>query len=270
MSSFFLFFIFILQLCHTHPFFINNKMLSLYRNLKKNVPRSYDPLDNKKLIISTPAGLHGFYLFGVSTYIKKHYNLTNYIYSGASAGSWNSLFLSFRGNDTAFIEKALNPSVYNVSTILQIEKNMKHMILENYNETDFDLDKIHFGVSILAFPLRLKLKIYSGFLTLEDAINACIASSHIPFITGGPIHIYRRRISIDGGIFSYPYLKYIRPEIIINPTMWNSSLTKPGNSSIINFFQIHSTSSNVSELFEAGYNDSKANKEYLDSIFMNY
>ena len=62
-------------------------MLSLYRNLKKNVPRSYDPLDNKKLIISTPAGLHGFYLFGVSTYIKEHYNLTNYIYSVASSGS---------------------------------------------------------------------------------------------------------------------------------------------------------------------------------------
>jgi hypothetical protein len=45
--------------------------------MKPNVPPSYDPLEKQKLIISAPAGLHGFYLFGVSAFIKENYNLTN-------------------------------------------------------------------------------------------------------------------------------------------------------------------------------------------------
>ena len=266
MQTFLLLFLF-LHFCNTQSFFINNNMLSMYRKLKKNVPVSYDPLDNKKLIVSTPAGLHGFYLMGISSYIKEHYNLTDYIFSGASAGSWNSLFLAFQGNNTEFIQRILDPQIYNVSTILQIEKNIKNSILTHYNSSDFDLSRINIGVSTLTFPFRVKLRIYNEFDTLEDSLNACIASSHIPFITGGLVHIYRKRLTFDGGLFSYPYVKYIRPSLFIMPSLWNSSLTN-SNCSLRNFMNSHSTKVNVSELFEAGYNDSLQNKAYLDEIFL--
>ena len=51
---------------------------------------------NKKLIIITPGGLKGFYVLGICSYIKENYNISDYVFSGASAGSWNSLFLSYK------------------------------------------------------------------------------------------------------------------------------------------------------------------------------
>lgn len=268
MSSYFILIFIFLHFCSSETFFIHNKFLTLYRKMKQNLPPSYDPLEKQKLIISAPAGLHGFYLFGVSAFIKENYNLTNYIFSGASAGSWNSLFLSFKGNDTEFIEHVLTPSVYNVTTLLQIEKNMKNSLLEHYKENDFDLHKLYLGVSVVSFPFRVQLKIYDNFKSLKDTLDGCIASSHIPFITGGLIHIYKNRISIDGGLFSYPYIKFIRPEFIIEPNVWNSSLTKQTNCSLKMFFQSHTVNNNITQLFEAGYNDSLRNKAYLDEIFL--
>ena len=82
-------------------FNIRNSMLTLYRNKKKEKEKFTDFnhifKDNpSKLIISTPGGLFGFYFMGVSSFLKDNYNLTNYIFSGASAGAWNSLFLSLK------------------------------------------------------------------------------------------------------------------------------------------------------------------------------
>ena len=54
-------------------------------------------LDNE-LIVLTPAGANGFYNLGICYYLKKNYDLTKYIFSGASAGAWNSLFLAFKGD----------------------------------------------------------------------------------------------------------------------------------------------------------------------------
>ena len=51
-------------------------------------------LNDKKIINIYPAGLRGFYEMGVCIYIKEKYNIDNYVFSGASAGSWNSLYLS--------------------------------------------------------------------------------------------------------------------------------------------------------------------------------
>ena len=56
----------------------------------------YESIQDKKLITITPGGLQGFYVLGICTYIKENYDLSNYVFSGASAGSWNSLFLSYK------------------------------------------------------------------------------------------------------------------------------------------------------------------------------
>ena len=77
---------------------------------------------------------------------------------------------------------------------------MKSVILKNYKDDSFDLDKLYLGVTVLD-KSEIKLCIYNDFNDLEDAVDCCIASSHIPLITGGLIHIYKKRICFDGGFF---------------------------------------------------------------------
>ena len=250
--------------------------------MKKNVPSKYDPCQKERLIISTPAGLHGFYLFGVSSFIKENYNISDYVFSGASAGSWNSLFLSFKGNDTEFIEGILSPHIYNVTNVLQIEKNMKQHILENYEECDFDICKLNFGITIFKLPLRLKLKIYDSFDSLEDVLNACIASSHIPLVSGKFINYYRDKISLDGGFLKEPYLKTIEPSLHITPNIWKTNETYIGlNFKLCDMIKnneyqllikqlkgfLNVTKINPSELYLEGYFDTLENKTTLDKIF---
>ncbi len=249
-------------------FIFNTQLLSVYRKIVKNHPPQFDPFEHRKLIITTPGGLNGFYLLGINSYIKQNYNLTNFVFSGASAGAWNSLFLSHKGNDSQFLETIFHPSIYNVTSIYQIEKNIKFAILNNYNTTDFDLNKIYIGVGTLTPRSFFKLVIYNDFFNLEDILDCCIASSHIPFITGGIFHFYRKKISFDGGIYSYPYLTSINPSLMVNPSLWNSSLMFSSNCTLINILNTGNTSVDVNELFSLGYNDSLANKGILDSIFL--
>ncbi len=215
---------------------IRNSMLTLYRNKKKEKEKFTDFnhifKDNpSKLIISTPGGLFGFYFMGVSSFLKDNYDLSNYIFSGASAGAWNSLFLSLKADDKPFIDEMLKTDIKNTKSILKLEKKMKSLILKNYNESDFDLDKLYLGVTVLQ-RTQIKLCVYSDFTSLEDAIDCCIASSHIPFVTGGPFHLYRKRLSFDGGFFSYPYINITTPSLIIEQGIWDKPKEQDTNSNM--------------------------------------
>ena len=258
---------------------IRNSMLTLYRNKKKEKEKFTDFnhifKDNpSKLIISTPGGLFGFYFMGVSSFLKDNYDLSNYIFSGASAGAWNSLFLSLKADDKPFIDEMLKTDIKNTRSILKLEKKMKSLILKNYNENDFDLDKLYLGVTVLQ-RTQIKLCVYSDFTSLEDAIDCCIASSHIPFVTGGPFHLYRKRLSFDGGFFSYPYINITTPSLIIEQGIWDKPKEQDTNSnmtviscSMESLFNLNNINFTLSELYYAGYNDSKKNKMTLDKIFL--
>ena len=50
-------------------------------------------IKGKKLISISPGGLKGFYELGILSFIKENYDMENYIFSGASAGSWCSLLM---------------------------------------------------------------------------------------------------------------------------------------------------------------------------------
>ena len=258
---------------------IRNSMLTLYRNKKKEKEKFTDFnhifKDNpSKLIISTPGGLFGFYFMGVSSFLKDNYDLSNYIFSGASAGAWNSLFLSLKADDKPFIDEMLKTDIKNTRSILKLEKKMKSLILKNYNESDFDLDKLYLGVTVLQ-RTQIKLCVYSDFTSLEDAVDCCIASSHIPFVTGGPFHLYRKRLSFDGGFFSYPYINITTPSLIIEQGIWDKPKEQDTNSnmtviscSMESLFNLNNINFTLSELYYAGYNDSKKNKMTLDKIFL--
>ena len=249
--------------------FKNNKIhCSSQVNLYIN---NNDFLKNKKLITISPGGFKGFYLFGITTYIKENYNTDNLIYSGASAGAWNALFMCYKGDPLKFVLNLLNSDIKKAKSINEVEYFMKYKILSKYTIDDFDLEKLFIGVTTFTNFLP-QINIFSDFETLEDAINCCIASSHIPFITGGFTNKYHNMFTFDGGFSNYPYLDMERL-IHITPSMWNVIDTQPTNtvksfiktvSEFGDFFSL--SKNNLLELFDDGYHDAKKNKDYLDKL----
>tara|TARA_B110000858_G_C17725567_1_gene437487 strand:- start:285 stop:1001 length:717 start_codon:yes stop_codon:yes gene_type:complete len=221
---------------------------------------------SKKLIIIRPGGLKGFQTLGISSYIKKNYNLEECIYSGASSGAWNALFMCFKGEDQEFLDKVF--TIGHQKNVLGLETKIKDLLLSSYDDSDFDLDKLNIGISVLT-KYGFKLKIVSEFDDLEDAINACMASSHIPLVTGGLFKVYKKRIVLDGGWFPYPFLKTMEPQLDIFPEMWeNTSKVRKKESLlqiILKLLQINKTS--FKQYFERGYNDADLNKFLLDKTF---
>ena len=55
--------------------------------------------DANRVLSIRAGGLKGFYMFGICKYIKENHNLDNVSMFGASAGAWNSLFLSEKINN---------------------------------------------------------------------------------------------------------------------------------------------------------------------------
>ncbi len=260
--------LFLSYLLSCNSFFMYNTFFSIYKKFRLNYDNGEYKIKQKpkSLIVSTPGGLHGFYLLGVSSYIKENYDLTNYIYTGASAGAWNSLFLSFTGNKTEFIDSLLYDNINNVTSMYQLEQTLKETILQKYTNNDFQLDRISIGVTVLRKWFNFKLVIYNDFETIDDVLNCCIASSHIPFITGGLIHRYRGRVTFDGGFFKYPYLNTTVPVLTISPSMWNNSFQP--DMSVHDYMYSNDLRFNLTNLYLQGYYDSQKNKKHLDNIFL--
>lgn len=261
-------FLLFFTISNSYAFLLNN-IFTFFRNRNQKTIQLKCPLhNNQKLIILTPGGLHGFYTLGVSSYIKQHYNLTNYVFSGSSAGSWNSLFLSYQGDQNItqnMLQLITNIEQKNYS-LFQMQKTMKSFLLHNFNSTDFNFNITTIGVTTFSPTLRLQLKLYNQFYDLEDFINSCMASSHIPFISGRIFFFYRKILSIDGGFSKYPYQKYPIPSLVISPDMWNSSFTN-SSGPLGSLTLSKNKHINYTMLYIQGYNDTQNNKHILDSIF---
>lgn len=239
-----------------------------------------DFFEDKELITISPGGFKGFYLLGILSYIKEHYDTERFIYSGASAGSWNSLFMCYNGNPKEFIYDLLDGIILNTKSIIELQYFMKYKILAKYSTTDFDLKRLFIGVSKIN-GLALSSHIFTEFKSLEDAIDCCMASSHIPLITGGLTNKYNNMFSLDGGLSDYPYLD-MKSKLHIYPNMWKHAhiisniQDKPPEGfftkiakSILQFSDFFSIKkNNPLKLFDDGYQDAKMNRDYLDSIFL--
>jgi hypothetical protein len=262
-----------------------------------------DIYTNKKLISISPGGLKGFYLLGISTFIKETYNLDNYVFSGASAGAWNALYMTYKGNPREFIKKVLDENTNKAKTVIDVKNIVKENIVKNYNNDDFDLDHLFIGVKTFAGT-----SIYSNFENVEDAVDCCIASSHIPFVTGGMMNVYHNKYSFDGGFSDHPYVKI--PSVLhITPNIWlkneldeygnrvvhkgdifhikndkdtNKDINKDTNKNNDNkkessklCFNIHEYTTlfsrskyDLKKTYENGYNDTKENRSKLDNLFL--
>lgn len=257
---------------------ITSKNNNVYCNSEAELYiKQNDFLTNKKLITISPGGFKGFYLLGVLTFIKENYNLDNFIFSGASAGSWNSLFMCYKGEPLDFVYNLLDYNIKKATTINELQYFMKYKILSTYKESNFDLQRLFIGVTTFN-KFKPITNIYSDFSDLDDAINCCMASSHIPLITGGITNRYHNMYSFDGGFSSYPYLHKENSVLHVSHTMWAEIKNKDKNKrrsvkgliqSIKHFTEFFSISkNNLLELFDNGYNDAKKNKKYLDEVFI--
>lgn len=273
----------------------------VYQNMHKRVYHKYNYQDfftdnkhdkeNMKLITVSPGGLNGFYMMGIVTFIKDHYDLTNFIFSGASAGAWNAVLFSYKYNASDLINILFddinsasshasllfpltnnNNNKSNKNFILDLENSIKNRILDKFSSADFNLDRLFIGMTTLECN-GLKTHIYNDFENLGDAFDACFASSHIPFLTGNVLLRYKGKYYIDGGFSSYPYFAYMKPILEITPSIWKKLdiYTRPRFSnwgSIEEYTTLFSTDKmNFTQLFLNGYNDALMNKPFLDHIF---
>lgn len=223
----------------------------------------------KKLIVISPAGLKGFYLLGIMSYIKENYDTSDYIFTGASAGAFNALFATYK-HDPIDIVNILDMKniLSSRSSMSDLQKKIKRLLLKNFATSDFDLDKLFIGITGIK-NFKIKTNIYHHFIDLEDAINACIASSNIPFITGNLFHKYNNIYSFDGGFSKYPFLHLIEPTLHITSDIWKRNLSdKRPMLDIINDFTTFFSIENYDfiNLYKKGYNDTQKNKERLDKI----
>lgn len=211
-------------------------------------------LSNKKIVNISPAGLKGFYEMGVCTYIKEHYNTDNYVFSGASAGAWNSLLMSYKGNIVNFKNLIFNIDFDNIKSIYHLQLILKEKLLNNFVSEDFDFKKMFIGVTTFE-QLQFKNYIFTDFDSLEDAIDCIIASSNIPFLTGKLILKYRNKICFDGGFSKDPFIHHPSNNILIHPELYQNILNYE-NINVVDFDLFDVDYKQLIKLFEQGYNDS--------------
>ena len=249
-----------------------------YQQDKQLYFESNEFISDKKVISISPGGLRGFYLLGVLSYIKETYKLDDFVFSGASAGAWNSLFMCYKKDPREFIFKILNSNIVKARNIYDIEYIMKYKLLEMCKDDDFDLRRLFIGVTSVN-KFKIITNIFSDFDNLEDAINCCIASSHIPLVTGGFTNRYHNMYTFDGGFSNYPYLNIKKPVLHVSPSMWKEMKNKDEKPLIMNenfkrikgFYNLVSENKrniNFMKLYDDGYNDAKMNKNMLDEIFL--
>tara|TARA_Y100000992_G_scaffold302069_1_gene274796 strand:- start:7 stop:792 length:786 start_codon:yes stop_codon:yes gene_type:complete len=230
------------------------------------------------VIINKPAGYFGFYTLGVTAFIKKNYNLDNFDFVGTSAGAWNSLYSCYNGNSKVFIKKLLNEvDDLEEPTLYEVQKCLKKSLLEYTTDEDYNLKKLYIGVTVAQKINKLEGVLYNDFESLEDAIDCCIASSHIPLVTGGLINKYKGKISFDGGLINFNNNKLIKDREIlfeINAALWNNNPELNGEiqntspSMLQSALQPEKISFSSINLYNAGWRDSCKNKKALDTIFI--
>lgn len=229
---------------------------------------------NKHLITISPGGCKGFYLAGILTFIKENYNTHDCNFSGASAGAWNALFMCYKGDVTCLIYNILrDTNIVKAKSLNELQYLLKYKLLSNYKTEDFDLTKLFIGVTTIKHFTPV-INIYTDFDDLEDTINCCIASSHIPLVTGRFSNRYKNMFSFDGGFSKNPYLEK-EPLLHISHSMWkNNNSTSPRIAKWNYYFEYFTrfseffllSKNNLLELFDNGYYDAKVNRAYFDNI----
>lgn len=215
-------------------------------------------VSSHKIISISAGGLKGFYMFGICKYIKNHYDLQDFTFYGASAGAWNSLYLSHNLNIDPLDEYLRKLNRRNFKNLFEIEELLtKHFY--SYNENDFDFSRLNICLCVLN-KYYIEKRIINEFDDLHDVLECCKASSHIPYFTSNhPVYFYKNLTAIDGGVFPVPHHNYYTPELFITPNIFKNNYLKK-------YCDIKNL--NIKKLIDLGYQDAKNNKKNLDSVLL--
>ena len=213
------------------------------------------------LITIGPGGLTGFYTLGVASFIKDNYNISQYSFLGASAGSWNALLIACKKPNEAVINDLFSHDIYDqCKTVSQLLYGYKNYVINNYETQDFELDKLYISVSILKYVFIRPMVVYN-FTSIEDAVDGCFFSSYIPTITGDLKFLsYKKPPLLDGGIGRFPP-KDVETYFDIYPSMWGRKFTKKSR------FTCPKDNGYFKYMYDLGYDDSAKNKNELDTYF---
>lgn len=215
-------------------------------------------VSSHKIISISAGGLKGFYMFGICKYIKKHYDLQDFTFYGASAGAWNSLYLSHNLNIDPLDEYLRKLNRRNFKNLFEIEELLtKHFY--SYNENDFDFSRLNICLCVLN-KYYIEKRIINEFDDLHDVLECCKASFDIPYFTSNhPVYFYKNLTAIDGGVFPVPHHNYYTPELFITPNIFKNNYLKK-------YCDIKNL--NIKKLIDMGYQDAKNNKKNLDSVLL--
>lgn len=217
----------------------------------------------EKMILSSPGGLRLSYMMGSVVFIKQNCNLSSFIFSGASAGAWCSLFLCYRHDLQSLLMKIFADllPVRRQFTIFEEMMRMKDIILKHSSTDDYDLERLFVGVLRFDYlGYQTITTIHCHFQDLEDAINCCVASSNIPFVTGKWNQTYQNEIVWDGGFSNYPYLNLFSPSLVLSPHLWKQQ-TIEQFTSMFSFQSLDFLAN-----FWQGYNDAMIHRSVLSSF----
>jgi hypothetical protein len=140
-----------------------------------------------------------------------------------------------------------------------IELLLKNFYMSQYDTADFDLTHMNICIGSVG-RFRLRKFIINDFVDLEDALNCCMASSHIPYVTNNKaFYPYRDMNCVDGGFFSFPHPEHIQPNITIYPDMWKNKEIDQMS---------HMKSLKIPELVYQGYLDADMHKQELDDALL--
>lgn len=215
-------------------------------------------------IIVKPGGVKGYYMTGICKYIRDHYDLKHVNYYGASAGAWNVLYLACKDKkEELFMRQTQELGQFTYRDLYDMEKTMKKRLVKYFTLNDFNVDKINICISKKRNTIPFVSKtIIRDFKDMDDLVETCIASSHLPFIANGDFfYNYRDEKCIDGGFFKKPYTRHdqVKPVFIISPEMWR-------NKKINDINRMYSL--DIHKMLYYGYNDAYEHRHELDEIFI--
>lgn len=243
-------------------FIVNKNLISSNHEIleKNNFNMLKEKILNKKILHIRPAGLYGFYNIGICKIIKQKYNLNEYIYNGASAGSWNSLIMVYKYDHSSLIDSILLKLSNNNNknnNLKNMQKEIKNLILSNCKTSDFEFDKLFISVCVFEDNKFINY-VYTDFASLECAIDCCIASSNIPLITGNFIHKYQNKLSLDGAFLSNIHILNKKPDFTVKNCLFGKKRF---------FISMFDKKHDIIKLYCEGQHDTIENLNYLDKIF---
>ena len=219
---------------------------------------------NNKFISYNPSGIYGFYTLGISSYILENYDTKKYNFIGASSGSWNALISTYKYDHRNFSKNLINQDFFNnISSVDNLQKNMGNYIIDNYKSEDFYLNKLNICISILEGG-KLNSHIVDNFTRIEDAIELCMLSSHLPFLTSNElIKKYNNKVVFDGGLSKYPPDNISIHYTISMDKFKNKNIT----SALCYIIKGNLSKESIINFYLDGYKDSKNNKKDIDNYF---